>query len=1098
VAFTVTATPGGASFNRGVDILVRVYTNATEAGGASSGSANAAGGTAQGSLTPNFSSSAVAFAVTADNLTVLPAGATNNTYDLNGPHSTDNWGTACGHYTGTVTASSALTYGAGSAGAGDHENWCAYEIPASGGTITLDGSSPAGVSSDTGTSATTASFTPPAGSVLVVMVAAGGSGAGAGVTCAITDTSGLGMTWTKRVTSSTSDNFQPTFIFTTTVPAASPDKPMGNPSLGWPAPLTQRFGPNEPFQVGGFSVDPAPALAVNAGVATVGAVAVQPPGFNSFVSAIAGSGYNAWFTDQYGVPKPLILEMAFALPWNAGRWNSGNWQSDYDTYFNARGAQGHTAWYGTAWSNLHVDGTLPTGGRTWDSIYPLNVNGTPGAIATGSETITLNNSFWTRIDYLFASAMRNGITCFLNLGMSYDFTVTGAIWQNLSTTQAHAFGAALATRYPQSSYPNVQWFFGDDDNGGNDTMFSQMLSGIQSVGDTRSLISEEQTQETNCHIEFDNKTSFGGTFAAPNATYNWTYSYNPVYHGIEDGYSEGGSFTHLPVIWGDGPWYGDNAGDVDYTIRRFTWWSLASGARGFNNTSGPSDLAGSGVWRWQSGAAAACTSDPNGNWVTQTTKQIVTYFTGLTDWNKLIPDTGNVFITAGRGTRGTNPSPSAGTTNYGSSNNYVAGSITPGGTLAVIYCNQAMSITIDQTKMGAGYTATWVDPLSLAQTSTSTGTTYSSSGLGNNSAGDPDWLLVLQAPASLNVNAGVATVGVVAKAPVDAVTVTAGVASVSAVSSAPKVAEATTTGVASSSVVAPAPLTATTVTAGVASVAVVAKAPTAAESVSPGVSAVLAVAPAPSTAETVTAGVATVPVVAPQPVISEAVSAGVAIIGVVAPGASASASGSSSPNAGVAPVSVVATAPTAALTVTAGVATVAATVAAPRASSTVSTSAALITTTAPAPATPLQLSLAVAQVNINAPAPSVSSGTSVSLTVAQVNVSAPAPTLSVKTTLAVAQETINAPAPVVAAGVTIALPVATESVSARVPAPLLQLALSVAHVTEVAYPLIIGRPALPLTAGAGGKVSRPEYGGTVSQPQHGGSVTTDSYGGSVS
>jgi Protein of unknown function (DUF4038) len=477
----------------------------------------------------------------------------------------------------------------------------------------------------------------------------------------------------------------------------------------------------------------------------------QPP----YIAGLAGSGVSGYFKDQYGNPRLLVLEQAFALPWNAGRWNSGKWQSDMDAYFQARGKQGHTAWYGTAWGNSHVDSAALTGGRTWDGIYPLLINGTPGAIVTGAETIALNDPFWQRIDYLFRTSIGNGIACFLNLGMSYDFTDAGGIWQNLSNSQATSFGAALAARYPQAAYPNVHWFFGDDDNGGNDSAFSAMLSGIQGAGDTRNAISIEQGDNTNCFIEFDNGTSFSGAFAKASATYNWVYEYNPVYIGVENSYTEPGppTYPRLPIVWGDGPWYGDNPGHVDATERRFTWWALASGARGFNNTSGPSTLNGGGLWTWQSDAVTRLTTDPNGTWITGSGAGVISYFTGLKNWHQLIPDTNSRFIVAGRGTRATDGGP--GTVAYGDTDNYVAGSITPDGSLAVVYCRAAMSITVDQTRLGAGYTATWVDPVTVATQSAGTGSTYNSGPLGTNSAGDPDWVLVFQGPPVTPAGVGV-------------------------------------------------------------------------------------------------------------------------------------------------------------------------------------------------------------------------------------------------------------------------------------------------------------------------------------------------------
>jgi hypothetical protein len=59
-----------------------------------------------------------------------------------------------------------------------------------------------------------------------------------------------------------------------------------------------------------------------------------------------------------------------------------------------------------------------------------------------------------------------------------------------------------------------------------------------------------------------------------------------------------------------------------------------------------------------------------------------------------------------------------------------------------------MSIGINQSVMKPGYTATWVDPASGAQYSTTAGANYSSQSLGRNSAGIADWLLVLHAPTS--------------------------------------------------------------------------------------------------------------------------------------------------------------------------------------------------------------------------------------------------------------------------------------------------------------------------------------------------------------
>lgn len=227
MAITVTATQSGSSSGTGMNLLVRVLTNATETGGATSGGNNTAGAIPQGSLTPNFSASWVGFSISQDNVGAVGGAATSNTYDNTYDNVTSNWATAQGHYTGTVTAGTSLTYGAGSGATGDHENWCAYEVPASGGTITVDGSSPAAINNDTATAVTTASFTPPAGAVIVALITAGGTGTGTGITVTMTDTGSL--SWTRRAISSTSDNFQPTYVFTATMGGGAPGTP--GPSL---------------------------------------------------------------------------------------------------------------------------------------------------------------------------------------------------------------------------------------------------------------------------------------------------------------------------------------------------------------------------------------------------------------------------------------------------------------------------------------------------------------------------------------------------------------------------------------------------------------------------------------------------------------------------------------------------------------------------------------------------------------------------------------------------------------------------------------------------------------------------------------------------
>ena len=63
-----------------------------------------------------------------------------------------------------------------------------------------------------------------------------------------------------------------------------------------------------------------------------------------------------------------------------------------------------------------------------------------------------------------------------------------------------------------------------------------------------------------------------------------------------------------------------------------------------------------------------------------------------------------------------------------------------------MYLPAHTTVTIEQAKLPAGYSATWVDPITCATAAAATGSTYDSTTQGTNSQGDPDWVLVLQAP----------------------------------------------------------------------------------------------------------------------------------------------------------------------------------------------------------------------------------------------------------------------------------------------------------------------------------------------------------------
>lgn len=446
----------------------------------------------------------------------------------------------------------------------------------------------------------------------------------------------------------------------------------------------------------------------------------------SYITHLTGGG-SGYFADQFGTPRLFWADEAWGLPENAGRWNGGDWALEYDTYFAARGAQGFTALVCHPWGHTHT-GCNNSVGNTWDGVSPWS-GGVPN----------LNDTFWQRIDYMFSSAAASGITVFFDLTMGCDndrgssFAGTG-VWHGVADADITAAAQNIAARYLAT--PNLVWMYGDDTNSSDEPVFDLVLAGIQAAGDGRDISVEYYPTGTTSREDLSGTpTDTPFPWGAANATFNYCYYYWVTYFAVEQAYKEN---NQIPPVWGDGYFWGGESGtDVvataNRTMRMQAWWALASGARGCT-------MGSHFVWNWPSAAQAAVTNEA---WYVNSTAPVRAVIESLTGWNKLLPDLTNALVTAGRGTRAAY---NTGNWSSDTGGNYVAASRVPDGSLALLYLPAATTITIDQTKMAAGYSAKWIDPLTGATSVAATGPTYNSTAKGANSGGDPDWGLALFAP----------------------------------------------------------------------------------------------------------------------------------------------------------------------------------------------------------------------------------------------------------------------------------------------------------------------------------------------------------------
>ena len=456
---------------------------------------------------------------------------------------------------------------------------------------------------------------------------------------------------------------------------------------------------------------------------------VTPPGGPAFLTSIAGTGTGQYFADQYGQPWMMRSDSVWGLIAQAGSAGGAvTWQSDIDNYTSARSAEGFTAFLTTPTSSAQMPGSAANG-NTWDGVAPFT---SPGV---------LNNTFWTRVDYLLASAQAQGMTVILDIIFTYA-TVSGGCLNGWTTTQYGNYGAALAARY--ASTPNLIWEFGDDymEATGStltDADMTACLAGIRGAGDTR-LISIENAAESTSR-----KTLNGGTtysWGTSNAQFQWCYTYNTGYDAVEIAYQEA---SPLLVCEMDG-WYDNEPGGLSEStelfMRKLVWWALSSGSRGYQYGNGD-------LWYWPSNAISSglVSSSPGSSYMQPgALKTILDTFGSIPGWHQLVPDTSSALVTAGRGTHATTFSPGGGGGTYTGGNTYVSASKTADGKLAVIYIPSAVTITVAGSVMNGGSigSATWVDPASGAQTAATIAGTFSHAAA--NSAGDHDWVLVLASP----------------------------------------------------------------------------------------------------------------------------------------------------------------------------------------------------------------------------------------------------------------------------------------------------------------------------------------------------------------
>jgi hypothetical protein len=349
-------------------------------------------------------------------------------------------------------------------------------------------------------------------------------------------------------------------------------------------------------------------------------------------------------------------------------------------------------------------------GSTFDGIAPFL---TPGDLSTP------NPVYFARVDALLSQALADHFLVMLDPAETTDWLST---LDANGPTKDYAYGQYLGNRY--KSFPNILWYNGNDfqtwNNATDRAAVQAVAQGIQSV-DPGAL----QTAQLNYNVS----DTWQDPSWVPLAALDGVYTYSPTYAQMLTAYNR----DQGPIFLTEANYEGANNTGQDPAqplIQRLQeYWTLLSGGAG--------QLYGSFYVRhfdagWQQHLASIG--------VTQF-GYVNALFSHRAWWN-LVPDQTHTFLTGGTGTFA-----SGGPLH---TNDYATAALSPDGTLGMVYAPTSRTMTLDLTRMAGPVTAEWYDPTNGVFSSSagspfpnSAGQTFTPPGA--NSAGDPDWVLVLTA-----------------------------------------------------------------------------------------------------------------------------------------------------------------------------------------------------------------------------------------------------------------------------------------------------------------------------------------------------------------
>jgi Protein of unknown function (DUF4038)/Putative collagen-binding domain of a collagenase len=380
-------------------------------------------------------------------------------------------------------------------------------------------------------------------------------------------------------------------------------------------------------------------------------------------------------------------------------------------YMNNRARYGINA----LWINLLCNGGTACNrdGRTFDDIAPFNVDG---------DLSTPNPIYFERADEMIRLAAANGMVVLLD-----PIETSGwlGILRANGLAKAREYGAFLGNRY--RSFANIIWMHGNDFQTWRDPTDTGLVQAV-AIG----IRSADREHVHTVELNYLMSGSLDDPSWAPLIELDAAYTYYPTYGQLLKEYNRK---TIRPIFTVEANYEfernpGTDGGSLP-NLRRQEYWTMLSGATG--------QLYGS-AFTWQFAPNWQSNLDTPG---VRQLSMMKSLFAGRR-WYDLVPDQEHATVTGGYGRF----SPRGNI----STDSYVTAARTPDGALVMAYLPSARTLTLDMTKLQGKVVARWYDPTngSYRNVDGSPFVTFGSRQFAppaRNSAGDDDWVLVLEAAA---------------------------------------------------------------------------------------------------------------------------------------------------------------------------------------------------------------------------------------------------------------------------------------------------------------------------------------------------------------